>query len=118
MVCIMDSMVDCTYEEKGDVLIVRVAGRLDATTSPVLEKKLFALVDNGKLKMVLNFGGIEYLSSAGMRLLLATTKKMSTVDGKVIVCGVATEVLDVIKMAGFDRILSILNTEEEAVKDF
>jgi anti-anti-sigma factor len=112
----MESMVDFTQEERGGVLILRVAGRLDAKSSPVLETRIDTFIEAGKLKIVLNFKGVEYLSSAGMRLLLSVTKKLNAKNGSMAVSGVAAEVLDVIKMAGFDRILKIANAEEDAVK--
>ena len=114
----MESFVDYTQEEKGDILVLRVVGRLDATSSPMLEKKIVALIDGGKTKLVVNFNGVEYLSSAGMRLLLSMTKKINSKNGKIVISGVSSDVLDVIKMAGFDRILQITRNEEEALKVF
>ena len=115
---VMESFVDYTQEEKGDILVLRVVGRLDATSSPMLEKKIVALIDGGKTKLVVNFNGVEYLSSAGMRLLLSMTKKINSKNGKIVISGVSSDVLDVIKMAGFDRILQITRNEEEALKVF
>jgi anti-anti-sigma factor len=112
----MDSLVDVTQEEKGDVLILKISGRLDATSSPLLEKKVLSFIEAGKWKLLLNFEKVEYLSSAGMRLLLATTKKLKSKDGKMVVTCIADNVLEVIKMAGFDHILNITETEDEGLK--
>ena len=113
----MDSLIDITQEEKGDVVIIRVSGRLDATSSPILERQVMALIDAGKNQLVMNFANVEYLSSAGMRLLLAATKKLKSQDGKILISSVVDNVMEVIKMAGFDHILHLFDSEEDALKE-
>ena len=66
--------MEAQVEEKGEVVVVRVQGRLDAASSPQLEKKLNSIIESGHFKMVLNLGGVDYLSSAGMRLMLSVSK--------------------------------------------
>ncbi|MCH9627429.1 MAG: putative anti-sigma factor antagonist BtrV [Chlamydiales bacterium] len=105
--------MEAQVEEKGDVVIVRVEGRLDAASSPQLEKKINSIVDSGHFKLVLNFAGVEYLSSAGMRLMLSVSKKLKHLEGKVVACSLNDEVMDVIKMAGFHQVLELYPTEEE-----
>ena len=113
----MDSLIDITQEENGDVVIIRVSGRLDATSSPILERQVMALIDAGKNLLVMNFANVEYLSSAGMRLLLAATKKLKSQDGKILITSVMDNVMEVIKMAGFDHILHLFDSEEDALKE-
>lgn len=105
--------MEAQVEEKGDVIVVRVAGRLDAASSPQLEKKINAIIDSGHFKLILNFADVEYLSSAGMRLMLSVSKKLKNVEGKVVACSIHDEVMDVIKMAGFHQVLELYATEEE-----
>ena len=115
----MEAIVEMEEEKKGDILILRVGGRLDAVSSPQLEKKVMASIDAGDNSQVLmNFEKVEYLSSAGMRLLLSTTKKMKSKNGKFVLSNIADGVMEVIKMAGFDHILNIRASEEEALKEF
>ena len=114
----MDALIDIVQEKKGDVLVLKLAGRLDATSSPVLEKKIFSLIEAENYKLLINFEKVEYLSSAGMRLLLSTTKKLKSKKGKIILCCAVDNVIEVIKMAGFDRILNIKETEQEAYTEF
>jgi anti-anti-sigma factor len=113
----MDSLIDITQEENGDVVIIRVSGRLDATSSPILERQVMALIDAGKNLLVMNFANVEYLSSAGMRLLLAATKKLKSQDGKILISSVMDNVMEVIKMAGFDHILHLFDSEADALKE-
>ncbi|NGX61804.1 MAG: putative anti-sigma factor antagonist BtrV [Chlamydiae bacterium] len=106
--------MEAEVEEKGDVVVVRVKGRLDAASSPQLEKKIFSIIDAGHFKLVLNLAGVEYLSSAGMRLMLAVSKKLKHLEGKVVACGLNDEVMEMIKMAGFHQVLELYPSEEES----
>jgi anti-anti-sigma factor len=106
--------MEALVEEKGDVVVVRVQGRLDAASSPQLEKRLNAIVESGHFKMILNLSGVDYLSSAGMRLMLSVSKKLKHLEGKVVACSLNDEVMDVIKMAGFHQVLEIYPSEEES----
>lgn len=111
-------MTDFVVELKGDVFILRVKGRLDAVSSPQAEKKIFEAVREGQSNLLLDMGGVSYLSSAGMRMLLSITKKLRTVPGKLAICSVTANVTDVLKMSGFDHALQLFKTEEEALKYF
>ncbi len=106
--------MDTKVEEKGDVVVIRVDGRLDAASSPQLEKRISSIIDSGHFKLILNLGGVDYLSSAGMRLILSVSKKLKNLEGKVVACQLNDEVMEVIKMAGFDRVLEIYPSEEES----
>lgn len=106
--------MEAQVEEKGEITVVRLEGRLDAHSSPQLEKQLQSIIDSGHFKFILNFEKIDYLSSAGMRLMLAITKKLKGLEGKLVACRMHEEVLDVIKMAGFNQVIEIYPTEEEA----
>ena len=108
--------MEAVVEEKGDVIVVRVQGRLDAASSPQLEKQINSIIDTGHFKMILNFENVDYLSSAGMRLMLSVSKRLNKLEGKVIACNLNEEVMEVIKMAGFNQVLEIYPSEEESFK--
>lgn len=110
--------VQISEKQQGEVLVVSLEGRLDAATSPVVERKLSEKIEGGVTKLVLNFAGVDYLSSAGMRLLLTVSKKLVSLKGKLAVSNISDEVMEVIKMAGFDRVLDIHATEADAVGSF
>lgn len=104
-------------EVKGDVVIIRLEGRLDATTSAQIESKVNSLTEDKKLKIIFNLQNVDYLSSAGMRVLLSVTKKLKSLNGKFIVCSLSDDVMDIIKMAGFNQIIQIVSTEEKALQE-
>lgn len=93
--------IDKTLEDK--VLTVAVGGRLDTQTSPELEA---ALEYDGVEKLVLDFAELDYLSSAGLRVLLAAQKTMDK-QGKMIIKNVNDTIMEVFEITGFADILTI-----------
>lgn len=87
------------------VINIKVSGRLDTTTAPDLEKEIKDTV-TGCEELVLDFSDLEYISSAGLRVLLATQKKMNE-DGSLKVTGVNETVMEVFEVTGFSDILTI-----------
>ena len=86
--------------------IIELVGRLDTITAPVLEK---TISDNlgGIQSLILNFSGIEYISSAGLRVLLGAQTKMQNVGGAMKLIGVREDVMEIFEMTGFADILTI-----------
>lgn len=113
-----EGVLDIQEELKGDVLVLHVKGRLDAISSPSAEKWVFERITNGQEKLLFDFGGVVYLSSAGMRMLLSTTKKLKAISGRLVVCGITSNVLDVLRMSGFDHVLELASNQEEALRKF
>lgn len=114
----LNGLVGIKEESKGDILILKLNGRLDAVSSPAVERKIFDYLSRDKHKLLLDFSGIDYLSSAGLRMLLSVTKKIRSLSGKLILFSVTTNVVEILKMSGFDHVLEIASTEEEGVRRF
>ena len=89
----------------GTELTVAVNGRLDTTTAPQLEAE-FKQSTDGVEKLVLDFAGLEYLSSAGLRVLLATQKIMNK-QGKMVIKNVNETISEIFEVTGFVDILTI-----------
>jgi anti-anti-sigma factor len=114
----IEGVVDIKEEKRGDVLVLRLKGRLDAISSPTAEKVVFDFINSGQARLILDFSGISYLSSSGMRMLLSTTKKLKTLSGRLVVCSIPVNVMEVLKMSGFDHVLELAMTEDEALRRF
>ncbi len=114
----MEGIIEIKEDKKGEVLVLRLKGRLDAVSSPVAEKKVFEFINNGHSKLILDFSNVAYLSSAGMRMLLSTTKRLKSLSGKLVVCNITSNVMDVLKMSGFDHVLELSKSEEDALHRF
>ncbi len=93
--------------KEGETLLVMVSGRVDTTTAPELEKEVKTeLGDVSVLEMDLK--ETEYISSAGLRVLLEASKMMQLKGGSMRVKNVTAQVMDVFKVTGFDKILRIV----------
>ena len=93
-------------ELKGKELAVALEGRLDTITAPELETELKASLD-GVEKLTLDFTKLEYISSAGLRVLLSTQKRMKT-QGEMVVSNVNETIMEIFKVTGFNDILTIV----------
>ena len=91
--------------KKTEETIIEIAGRLDTITAPALDKTINEDIGDTK-NLVLDVKGMEYISSAGLRVLLAAQKKMQKI-GSMKVTGVCEEVMEVFEMTGFADILVI-----------
>lgn len=89
----------------GTELRLRLTGRLDTTTAPQLESELKANL-NGIEKLTLDFAALDYLSSAGLRVLLSAQKIMSK-QGSMVVCHVNETIAEIFDVTGFSDILTI-----------
>ena len=96
-----------TIEIKKSVeeTIIEIVGRLDTTTAPALDKSINEDIGDTK-NLVLDLKGLEYISSAGLRILLSAQKKMQKI-GSMKVKNVCEEVMEVFEMTGFADILEI-----------
>jgi anti-sigma B factor antagonist/stage II sporulation protein AA (anti-sigma F factor antagonist) len=101
-------------EEIDKMIILRLLGRLDASSSSLLKDRLNHLIKEGHNVVLLDFSNIDYLSSAGLRLLLAYTKKYKESKGRLGIFSVNDDVMEIIKLTGFDKILNIYKKEKEA----
>ena len=89
---------------EGSLLNIAVSGRLDTTTAPELEKEIAVL--DGVKELTLDFKELEYVSSAGLRVILGAQKKMSK-QGEMKVTNVCEDIMEVFEITGFSDILTI-----------
>lgn len=90
----------------GSKLTLALEGRLDTITAPELEAELKPLL-NQTDDLTLDFAKLDYISSAGLRVLLATQKAMNAKKGKMVLRHVAEAVLEVFQITGFEDVLTI-----------
>lgn len=114
----METNVIITEVRKGDTLILKVKGKLDTISSPILEKKVFNLMVNGQKKLLIDLAEVQYINSAGLRMLLSIKKQIKALSGKFIVCSMTKEVMEIIRLCGFDHVLDLADSEEAAFKKF
>lgn len=110
--------MEISISESGDVRILSFQGNLDTGTSPEAESQINDLIEAGAQKLLVNFEQLEYISSAGLRVLLATAKKLKPGGGNLKICCLNQTVQEVFDISGFATILSVTASEEEALSAF
>ena len=104
--------------EAGNVNIICLSGRLDAYCSNDVEKKLNSLIDADRVRLVVNLDQLEYISSSGLRVLLAALKKTRKQQGDIRLACLKPYIKEVFDIAGFTQLFTILDTEEATVDSF
>ena len=102
----------------NDVTVVDMEGKLDAQTSPDAQSRITRLVEEGARKVVVNFDKLDYVSSAGLRVLLATAKQLKSDGGELRICCLNDIVKEVFEISGFITILNVFASVSEALEDF
>ena len=105
-----------TRKEKAAV-VVSVKGRMDAVTAPEFDKNMIDLISKGEKIFVVNFVELDYISSAGLRSILALAKKLKEKEGKILLAGVRGPVEEVLKISGFSSMFKIFDSEESALRE-
>jgi len=108
-------------EDIGDVTVVNFVDRriLDEQNIQVIGDQLFSLVDEvGRRKILLNFGNVEFLSSAALGKLIALHKKLQAVGGRLVLCNIDAEIHEVFEITRLDKFFNIQKEEQAALQSF
>lgn len=98
---------------EGDILILTPVGRVDTSTAKSFEEEVMKGLAQGS-KVAISFSEINYISSAGLRVILMAGKKVASTQGKMALINMPEKIFAVFKMSGFDRILKIVPTLDDA----
>ncbi len=105
-------------KEVGSVSVVYFSGRLDATGANEADAKLSTLTTKLPAKVVVNLDKLEYISSSGLRVFLASLKKARKQQGDIKLACMQPYVKEVFDIAGFTALFQIFDKEEEAINSF
>jgi stage II sporulation protein AA (anti-sigma F factor antagonist) len=97
------------------IVAVAPVGRIDTTTAPALEKHMIGLLTGGERRIVVDFSGVDYISSAGLRVMLLLARRLQDAGGRLGLCGMGDAVRVVFQLAGFLPLFVVLETREAAV---
>ena len=106
--------MEISTRQSNDIHIVGIAGSLDSTTSPEAQKALDQVLA-GARKVVLDFSKLDYISSAGLRVLLGAAKKLRGSGETLRMFGLNQSVREVFEISGFSTILAVYPSEAEAL---
>ncbi|MCX6841798.1 MAG: STAS domain-containing protein [candidate division WOR-3 bacterium] len=104
-----------TRNRIGNATVMEVTGRLDAVTSPAFEKEIIAFFSNPAQGLALDLGQVDYISSAGLRVMLLGAKKAKESNGGLALFGLRSQVMEVFRISGLTSLLAILPNEAEAL---
>ena len=99
-----------------DALVVSVTGRMDAVTSPMVREKIVSTVDQGEKMLLLDCSGLDYISSAGLRVLFEAAFKIQDLKGKIACYGVNGNVCKIFNLADLISEIPIFISREDALK--
>ncbi len=102
----------------NEVKVLAFEGSLDTQTSPDAQTQLTELIDGGDKKILVNFEKLHYISSAGLRILLAAAKQLKAADGELRICDLNEVVKEVFDISGFSTIFKIFESETDALDSF
>lgn len=107
--------MEVSMEAREDIRILRIRGRLDGTTMQELEARFLALANGGCARFVFDLTELDYISSAGLRVMLLAVKKTKAAGGKLALHGLNDNVNEIFRISGFSTIFSLFGSEEEAL---
>ncbi|WP_020473117.1 STAS domain-containing protein [Zavarzinella formosa] len=108
-------------EDSGDISVVNFVDKkiLDEQNIQMIGDDLFRLVDElGRRKILLNFGNVEFLSSAALGKLITMNRKVQAVRGKLILCNITKEIREVFEITKLDKLFTIMGDEQAALQAF
>ncbi len=103
--------MDVKTREDSGITVITPVGRVDTSTVKQFEEAVMAVTSN---KIAISFSQIDYISSAGLRVVLMLGKKLSVSGGTLILTDMPSNIFNVFKVSGFDKILKICSTFEES----
>ena len=107
--------MEITTTTRDNAIVLSLDGRIDTATAPALEQAINREIEGQHRKILLDFTRVTYISSGGLRVLLATAKKLKNPGDRFGLCSLSPEVMKILKLAGFTSIFSICPTEGEAL---
>jgi len=93
---------------RGEERILAIRGQIDSSTSEDLEKKLTDLLNAGEKQVILDFKNVDYISSAGLRVIVKAMKEIERVQGKMCLCSVKDYIMEVFDVSGLAAFFTIL----------
>ena len=103
-------------KKEGQKLIIYLKGRLDLTASSQIEEEISRLIDDSNHHLILNLGGVDYMSSSGFRVCITSLRKLNARNGTLKMCCIQPNVYRIFEVIELKSIFDIYETEEEALK--
>lgn len=103
-------------KKESGICVFKISGRLDANTSPELKEKIVEAIRKGSRYMIIDFEDLDYISSAGLQVILKAAKDLKRSEGKIVLSSMQDYVKEIFEIAGFNSFLPIVSTMDDALK--
>ena len=107
--------MDVTSQRTGGALVVSVEGRVDGANARKFQKAVETVIEDSDRAVVLDMENLSYISSAGLRSILLIAKGLQKRDSRFAVCSLQNAISEVFRIVGFDKIVTIHSSQEDAV---
>ena len=108
-------MITIAEEQKGEITVVDINGRVDSNTAKSFEEKLTGLFRSGRNRVVVDLKHLVYISSAGCRVLMMASRLAKNSDGQLALCNVTVDVMRVLELGGLADFFAIYQSREEGL---
>ena len=109
--------MDISERRTAEIITLSLSGKLDTTSAKTFEEKVLARVDAGERRLVIDLAQLDYISSAGLRVLILAGKRLGGADGKLVLCSLKEPVREVFDIAGFSSIFAVYGSHDEAIRN-
>ena len=106
--------MDINIRSVEQVTVVEIIGDIDGKTAPDVQQQILPLVQPGS-KILLDMSGVAFMSSAGLRVLLSTYRKVASNNGRIVLVGLSSELRDTMSLTGFLRFFTDYDTVEKGL---
>jgi len=110
--------MNITKKIEGNIVFLALEGRLDTLNFSILEKEMTLLLENNRKDIVLDCQDLDYVSSSGLRILLKSLKQADAVKGRLTICNLQPQIIQIFKISGFDHLFDIFPGRKEAVASY
>ena len=111
-------MHEISASEQEGTLVLAVTGRVEAGNAPELEREVVAEIERGALRLVLDCSRLDYIASAGLRVLLVVAQRINDDGGRFAVAAVPHRIREILAISGFDQVIAVADSPEQAIEAF
>jgi stage II sporulation protein AA (anti-sigma F factor antagonist) len=108
--------MELSLQRQDKILAMLVSGKLDSITSCDLENKLHKSINDGERLILLDLSPLDYISSAGLRVLLIIVKRLKSLSGTLVLCEPNKNVQEIFNISGFSQLLKIFPSRSDAIQ--
>ena len=108
--------ISVTWHSAGDIRIAELEGRIDSGNASHLAELLDEGIGVGGQSLILDFAGVSYISSAGLRLCLILAKRLSGPQERFAICALSDYIREIVATSGFDTLMPVHDTRDDAIQ--